>query len=635
MEIRKVLVIYKTHLDIGFTDLARNVIEGYKNNYIPGALKTAKDLRESGSSAQFKWTTGSWLIREYLETMPEDKVKEFEEAVGRGDICWHALPFTTHTELMTSALFEHGISISRKLDERFGKKTIAAKMTDVPGHTKAMIPLLEKNGIELLHIGVNEASAVPEVPEIFRWKADSGEEITVIYSGGYGGYTPIGDSGVALYFAHTYDNKGAQTAEDVEKIFAELHEMLPSAEIVAADLNDVALAAREIKDSLPVVTGEIGDSWIHGVGTDPGKISMFRALERVYENLPDGEDKQILGDGLIMIPEHTWGLDEKTFLKDETNFVRKDFEAHRKDANYKKFESAWEEQRSFLYDAVEKLSPTVREICKSAMAEAQREKTDVTGMRELLPGEKITLGDFTLSVDGTGAVSYLKSGEKLISDSEHKLFTPLYEQFTYEDYIRFHKRYHRIEDDWAWQDFTKIGMETAAKEDYSCGTCAKAYTDGEKAVINFAFDKKAVDYMGAPASAQAVIICEEGKLVYDFCWYDKPANRVAEAIWLGFKPLLKGLRIGKLGKKINPYDVVSRGNRNLHASDSGIYYDDLHVNTVDCPLVSPGIPHLCDYVNTIPDESEGVYFNLYNNTWGTNFPMWYDENARFRFEITA
>ena len=89
------------------------------------------------------------------------------------------------------------------------------------------------------------------------------------------------------------------------------------------------------------------------------------------------------------------------------------------------------------------------------------------------------------------------------------------------------------------------------------------------------------------------------------------------------------------GKKINPYDVVSRGNRNLHASDSGIYYDGLHVNTVDCPLVSPGIPHLCDYVNTVPDESEGVYFNLYNNTWGTNFPMWYDENARFRFEITA
>lgn len=633
MEIKKVLVIYKTHLDIGFTDLARNVIEGYKNNYIPGALKTAADLRERNSTAQFKWTTGSWLIREYLETMPEDKVKEFDEAVRRGDICWHALPFTTHTELMTESLFRHGLSISKELDERFGKKTIAAKMTDVPGHTKSIIPLLAENGIEMLHIGVNEASAVPDVPEIFRWKAESGEEIIVIYSGGYGGYTPIGDSGVALYFAHTYDNKGAQTAEDVEKIFAELHEMLPSAEIVAADLNDVALAAREVRESLPVVTDEIGDSWIHGVGTDPGKISMFRALERIYENLPEGEDKRILGDGLIMIPEHTWGLDEKNFLKDNENFIRRDFEAHRNDANYKLFESAWQEQRDFLFNAVEKLSPTVREICKSAMSEAQRDKTDISDMKQVSPDEKITLGDVVLSVDETGAVNYLKAGDKLISDNEHRLFAPLYEQFTYDDYIRFHNRYHRIEDDWAWNDFTKIGMEKATTEDYSCGTAAKIYTDGEKVVIRFAFDEKAVEIMGAPAEAEAVITCEDGNILYDFAWFNKPANRVAEAIWLGFRPCSEGLEIGKLGRKVNPRKVISRGNRNLHATDSGVYYNDLSVRMIDCPLVSPGIPHLCDYVNTVPDESEGIYFNLYNNTWGTNFPMWYDEDARFRFEI--
>ena len=29
----------------------------------------------------------------------------------------------------------------------------------------------------------------------------------------------------------------------------------------------------------------------------------------------------------------------------------------------------------------------------------------------------------------------------------------------------------------------------------------------------------------------------------------------------------------------------------------------------------------------------GVWFNLYNNMWNTNFPMWYDEDALFRFRI--
>jgi len=28
-----------------------------------------------------------------------------------------------------------------------------------------------------------------------------------------------------------------------------------------------------------------------------------------------------------------------------------------------------------------------------------------------------------------------------------------------------------------------------------------------------------------------------------------------------------------------------------------------------------------------------LYFNLYNNIWNTNFPMWYSDDALFRFKI--
>ena len=192
MEIKKVLIIFKTHLDVGFTDFAANVRKKYEEVFIPNAIKTAGELRKENGEAAFKWTTGSWLIYEYLKNAPEERVKELSEAILNGDICWHGLPCTTHTELMDRELFEYGLSLSRRLDERFGRKTIAAKMTDVPGHTKAMIPLLKKAGIEFLHIGVNPASAVPEVPEIFRWQCDTGEKITVIYNGEYGNFTALG-----------------------------------------------------------------------------------------------------------------------------------------------------------------------------------------------------------------------------------------------------------------------------------------------------------------------------------------------------------------------------------------------------------------------------------------------------------
>ena len=51
------------------------------------------------------------------------------------------------------------------------------------------------------------------------------------------------------------------------------------------------------------------------------------------------------------------------------------------------------------------------------------------------------------------------------------------------------------------------------------------------------------------------------------------------------------------------------------------------------PLVAPGKPSLLDFNNDQPDMNGGMHFNLYNNIWGTNFPMWYDEDARFRFRL--
>jgi len=90
-------LIFKTHLDIGFTDFARNVVKTYFDVFIPSAIETARKLKETGSADRFIWTTGSWLIYEYLEQGNAQQRKELEEAIEAGDIQWHGLPFTTHT----------------------------------------------------------------------------------------------------------------------------------------------------------------------------------------------------------------------------------------------------------------------------------------------------------------------------------------------------------------------------------------------------------------------------------------------------------------------------------------------------------------------------------------------------------
>ena len=222
-------MIFKTHLDIGFTDYSANIVKKYLEIYIPNAIRVGYELKDSNTP--FIWTVGSWLINKALK---EDKSGIVEKAVADGILNWPALPFPTHTALMSRELFDYGLDISAKLDERFGKKTVAAKMTDVPGHTAAMIPSMCARGVEFLHIGVNPATPVPNVPPMFRWK--NGEnEIVVMYQGDYGQAVDLGN--FVLYFAHTGDNLGPQSADEIRSIYAQVQKEYPDCTVRAATLN--------------------------------------------------------------------------------------------------------------------------------------------------------------------------------------------------------------------------------------------------------------------------------------------------------------------------------------------------------------------------------------------------------------
>ena len=144
-----VLVVSKSHLDVGFTDLAGAVRQRWLREHLPRAISTARSLRDSGAEERLCWTTGSWIINEALEE-PDRRLRQaVEAAIESGDLAWHALPFTTHTELADRSLLAHGLSISARLDQWFERRTRAAKLTDVPGHTRAIVSLLAAAGATL------------------------------------------------------------------------------------------------------------------------------------------------------------------------------------------------------------------------------------------------------------------------------------------------------------------------------------------------------------------------------------------------------------------------------------------------------------------------------------------------------
>ena len=80
-DVKRVLVMFKCHLDVGFTDTQAGVMKKYFDVYYPLAMKRAAQMRESGTD-RYTWTTGSWLLYEYLEQASADGRKKMEAAIA-------------------------------------------------------------------------------------------------------------------------------------------------------------------------------------------------------------------------------------------------------------------------------------------------------------------------------------------------------------------------------------------------------------------------------------------------------------------------------------------------------------------------------------------------------------------------
>lgn len=88
-------VVFKTHLDVGFTDLSSVVTERYIKEFIPKALEVSRKLWEDGSGERYVWTTGSWLIWKYLHSAAPEEISWLEEAFRRGDIVSYGMQYPT------------------------------------------------------------------------------------------------------------------------------------------------------------------------------------------------------------------------------------------------------------------------------------------------------------------------------------------------------------------------------------------------------------------------------------------------------------------------------------------------------------------------------------------------------------
>lgn len=674
---KKVIVVSKTHLDLGFTDFASVIKKKYVENYIPQAVELAEMLNKNGQK-KFIWTTGSWILKEALNKGNSIQREKLRKAIKEGNIVPHAMPFTTHTELLDSDTLDYGLSIVEEIDKIRGRKTTAAKMTDVPGHTKALVPLLAKHGIKLLHIGVNGASALCKVPPCFLWKC--GEyEVVVIYSGDYGGAFKSDLVEEVLYFDHTLDNRGTPSPSKIIKKLKKIESEFPGYTAEAGTLDEFADIIWEKRSELPIVTSELGDTWIHGAASDPFKSAALRELMVLKRKwLKSGEMKRnsaeytAFTDNLLCIAEHTCGMDMKTYLGDYENYLKKDFEKARekgtskihhpfrdypqnmiitlgriygcnKKASYTAIEKSWAEQREYIRNAVCCLNGNKKAQAKDALSNLIphkpyefNEKYDIS--------KPLTAGKWHLKIGASGSVEELRCGNNTVIRQNGFCATE-YIGFNNDDYDFWLSHYSRDLDKnahWAVSDFGRPllkyvdGRYPSGRFPYMLNSAFKC---GENAVaVNLKCAEHACEYLGAPRLIQIIYTLKENGLNIELSWFGKDANRLTEAVYFHLFPAGGKFEIKKIGEWIDPYDIVENGGKNIHA----VQYSRLKTENGNfiftnrhSPLLSPGKGKILHYDNKVENiEKDGITYILQNNVWGTNFPLWYEDNARFDFTIT-
>ena len=270
---------------------------------------------------------------------------------------------------------------------------------------------------------------------------------------------------------------------------------------------------------------------------------------------------------------------QKTHFRDETHWLHGEIAACDEKSV---IEKSWAEQREYVYRAAELLDVDLSETLAVQMP-------DITNMQP-------------------------------VDRQPHAEIS--YQLFDRTDYERFREEYLRLQCEWSHWDFTKVGLP-----DYRGGIfepqVTGAWQDGDTTVFRMTFDDEIRLFAGLPE----IWLIERADFA-ELRWFGKKPNRLPEAFWMRFPQLVDRLQMLKMGAWIDAAQVLDA--KNMHSVWS-VRNETYEIETLDAPLAAPYGRNLLRRRN--PTDTQNLFFNLYNNVWNTNFPMWFADDAKFRFAV--
>jgi alpha-mannosidase len=325
-KVEEIIIVFKTHFDIGYTHLASDAINSYRTSMIDDALNS---IEKMPADQQFVWTLPGWPLTQILwEGQDPNRRLRVEEAIRSGRIAWHALPYTVETDGLDMESLARGFVFSDNLSRKYGKPlSVTGKMTDVPQHSWFLATLLSHAGVRFFHIGTNNQCMPPDVPELFFWEGPDGSRVLVnIGKQRYGsGLLPPKEWPFKTWFAMqmTGDNEGPPSSADVTRMIKTVNDSLPGVKVRLGTIDDFySSLSKEDLSKVPVIRGDMPDTWIHGIGSMPMETKLahnirpqlvaWEILETILNQHQLKQESEKINiaeayENSLMYGEHTWG----------------------------------------------------------------------------------------------------------------------------------------------------------------------------------------------------------------------------------------------------------------------------------------------------------------------------------------
>ena len=154
--------------------------------------------------------------------------------------------------------------------------------------------------------------------------------------------------------------------------------------------------------------------------------------------------------------------------------------------------------------------------------------------------------------------------------------------------------------------------------------------------VDMTCDEILCNELGSPLGVKIIYRLSKDGLKVQLTWIGKDAVRTTESIAMHFYPANKTNYV-KIGKKVDPCSVVSKGGRKLSAIERAeiVVGEDIYtLGSIQAALVASDGGNILHFDNEVADiNANGLSYVLCDNVWGTNFPLWYEENAYFEFEV--